>query len=193
MIGPDTPIRLVFVGPPGSGKGTQAKLLNEKFGVTCIGTGDLLRSAVREGTPSGKLAEPYMKRGELVPDEVVNARVNEYFSGPSPPKKFLLDGYPRNTSQAEFLDKSLKAAGISLTRVILFDVPDDELVRRLETRGTIEARPDDSIEVIRNRLKLYHETTEPVVGHYRRSGLLAEIRATGTKDDIHKQVVAILG
>jgi adenylate kinase len=185
-------MRLVFVGPPGSGKGTQARLLQERFGVSCIGTGDLLRSAVRDGTPSGKLAEPYMLRGELVPDDVVNARVAEFFSGANPPNKFLLDGYPRNSSQAEFLDASLAKCGLDLTNVIFFNVPDGELVQRLEARSTKENRPDDTNEVIKQRLKLYHQTTAPVVEHYRKAGLLAEVPATGDVEEIHRKVVAII-
>jgi adenylate kinase len=186
-------MRLIFVGPPGSGKGTQAKLLHDRYGVMCIGTGDLLRSAVREGTPSGKLAEPFMLRGALVPDDIVNGRVAEYFTGDHPPKKFLLDGYPRNKSQAEFLDGTLKAAGLALTRVIHFDVPDEELVRRLDGRGKVEGRADDTIETIRQRLKLYHDATKPVVEHYRQTGLLAEVLAIGDIESIHKQVVGLIG
>src|SRR5438105_2443435 len=119
-------MRLIFVGPPGSGKGTQARLLQDRYGFVCIGTGDLLRSAVKDGTPAGKLAEPYMSRGALVPDDIVNERIREFFLSPNPPKKFILDGYPRNLAQAEFLDRNLRDSGLPLSKVILFDVPDAE-------------------------------------------------------------------
>src|SRR5438105_9273030 len=113
-------MRIVFVGPPGSGKGTQARLLEDRLGLLHISTGDLLRTAIREGTPCGKLVEPYVVAGQLVPDEIVNERVSEYFHGPNPPQKFVLDGYPRTAAQAEYLDSILAECRLPLTRAILF-------------------------------------------------------------------------
>jgi adenylate kinase len=185
-------MRIVFVGPPGSGKGTQAALLQERPGVPVIGTGDLLRAAVRDDTPTGRKAKSYMAQGHLVPDELVNQIVSEYFHRPDPPRRFVLDGYPRNEAQADFLDDALADCKLPLTRVVLFSVPEDELVRRLSARKIAENRVDDDEATIRKRLELYNSETKPIVEHYRRLGLLSEIPATGTVEDIHRKVLATI-
>jgi adenylate kinase len=185
-------MRTVFVGPPGSGKGTQAKLLTERRGLDYLGTGDLLRRAVREHTPTGQKAEHYMALGQLVPDEVVNEIVSEFFHGADPPKRFVLDGYPRNVDQARYLDDVLADCNLVLTRVLLFNVPEDQLVRRMNCRKLAENRADDNEAAIRKRLEVYRDTTRPVVEHYRRAGLLAEIDATGDVEAIHQKVIESL-
>lgn len=186
-------MRLVFIGPPGSGKGTQAKLLQERLGVQPIGTGDILRAALKDGTPTGKIAEPYMKRGELVPDTVINDVVAEYFHGPNPPQKFAMDGYPRTLAQAEAFAASLRQCRLDLTRVLVFNVPDDEVVHRLSGRKSAETRLDDDIETIRNRLKVYNQTAQPLIDYYRRAGLLREIIATGDVEEIYGRVLDQVG
>ena len=185
-------MRIVFVGPPGSGKGTQAKLIQERLGCQIIGTGDLLRGAVKAGTPTGRKAEQFMIRGELVPDDVVNDIVADFFRGPNPPPAFLLDGYPRNVSQAEFLDRVLTEAKLPVTRIVFFTVPEDELVRRIDVRRTAENRPDDDAAAVRQRLATYEHATRPIVDYYRKTGNLVEIPAVGDVEAIHRRVVAEL-
>lgn len=182
-------MRIVFVGPPGSGKGTQAKLLQERMGLRLIGTGDLLRGAVKAGTPTGRKAEAFMVRGELVPDDVVNDIVAEYFRGPNPPEKFLLDGYPRNVPQAEFLDRVLAEARLPVTRIVYFSVPESELIRRIEVRRSAENRADDDAAAVRQRLATYEQATRPVVDYYLKTGNLIEIAAVGDVEAIHQKVV----
>jgi len=186
-------MRLVFVGPPGSGKGTQARLLQERLNLTHISTGDLLRRAVKEHTPAGQRAESYMRKGQLVPDEVVMELVADLFHGPDAPDNFVLDGFPRNQAQAEWLDGLLTGCGHAIERTVLFHVPDEELIARIAGRAQAEGRADDNAETVAKRLAVYHATTEPVVDHYRRAGLLVEIPATGDVETIHRQVVKLIG
>lgn len=185
-------MRIIFLGPPGSGKGTQAKLLQDRLSLTLIGTGDLLRAAVRDSTPTGKKAHSYMAAGHLVPDEVVNQIVADFFQGANPPQRFLLDGYPRTVAQAEFLGKTLTGCKLPIDRVLLFDVPEDELVKRLNSRRLAEGRVDDDESTIRNRLETYRNQTAPLVEHYRGLGKLANISATGDVEEIHRRVMAQL-
>jgi len=183
-------MRIVFIGPPGSGKGTQARLLQDRLGYFHLSTGDLLRTAIREGTPCGKLVEPYVVGGQLVPDQIVNELVSEYFHGPKAPKRFVLDGYPRTAAQAEYLDNILADCALPLDRAMLFSVPDEELLQRLDACGTPSGRADDNASTIRRRLELYHATTDGVIEYYRRRGLLVEIAAAGEIEEIHKAVLA---
>jgi adenylate kinase len=150
-----------------------------------------LRAAVKEGTPTGKRVAAIMAHGQLVPDEVVNDLVSEFFHSANPPKCFVLDGYPRNGEQAEFLDRDLKECGLGLTRVILFNVPEEELIRRMTSRRLTDRRDDDDDATVRKRLKLYHDTTAPIAEYYRKAGLLVEIDADGDVEAIHKQIVAL--
>lgn len=178
-------MRVVFVGPPGSGKGTQARLLQERLGMRVIGTGEILREAVRQGTPVGHQVEPFLENGRLVPDHLVNDLVEELFENGSMPTKFVMDGYPRTVAQAEAFDKTLHAAGLDLCKAFVFVIDDDEVIRRLMSRH----RDDDEEETIRRRMDLYHQNTDCLMAHYRRSGQLCEIAAVGDPEAIHKKIV----
>ena len=183
-------IKVVFLGPPGAGKGTQAVRIAEKYNVPHISTGDILRAAVKEGTELGKLAKSYMDRGELVPDEVIIGIIRERLSQPDVRERgFILDGFPRTLKQAEALDQLLSELNMPLDRVIYLNVDDEEIVKRLLARG----RADDTEEVIRNRLKVYREQTAPLIDYYAEKCLLAEIYGVGEIDEITKKIEKALG
>lgn len=168
-----TAIRMILTGPPGGGKGTQADLIKQFFkGTTHLSTGELLRQQVKEGTELGKQAQVYMQKGELVPDSIILAMVDEKLAQE---ESFILDGFPRSTAQAQHLDETLARLGKPLTAVANLQVDDEIVVKRLKERG----RQDDTEEIIRNRLKVYHEQTEPVIGHYQAQGLLEQVEAEG--------------
>lgn len=185
-------MRVILFGPPGSGKGTQATLLTDRLGLASLGTGDLLRRAVREQTPIGKKAEQFMLAGQLAPDAVVNDIVAEFFGTGDPPRSFVLDGYPRTVGQAEFLDATLKKADRAVTGVVVFHVPEAELTRRMLGRSATERRADDTEATIRKRLEVFAECTRPVVDHYRKAGLVNEIEATGDVEAVYQAVLAVL-
>ncbi|EDX85483.1 adenylate kinases subfamily [Synechococcus sp. PCC 7335] len=154
--------RLIFLGPPGAGKGTQAQMLCQSYDVPHISTGDILRAAVKEKTDLGLKAEGFMKAGELVPDDLILGLIRERLSKEDTANGWLLDGFPRNVEQAEFLNALLEEIGQSCDVVINLEVPDDVLVERLLDRG----RVDDKEDVIRNRLEVYREQTEPLIALY---------------------------
>jgi adenylate kinase len=178
--------RLLFLGPPGAGKGTQAQGLASRRGLLHLSTGDLLRSEVQAGTALGKQAEDVMARGELVSDELVLAIVRERLSHGV--NSWLLDGFPRNLSQAEALDHLLSELDQSIELVILLDLDDGALIQRLLGRG----RADDNEDVIRNRLEVYREQTAPLIDHYRRMGLLETVAASGTIEAVGERIEALL-
>jgi len=183
-------IRVVFLGPPGAGKGTQAVRIAEKYNVPHISTGDILRAAVKEGTELGKIAKEYMDKGELVPDEIIIRIIKERLSQEDVKKNgFILDGFPRTLPQAEALDKMLEELGMPLDKVIYLNVDDEEIVKRLLARG----RADDTEEVIRNRLKVYREQTAPLIDYYASKGLLVEINGVGDIDEITRKIEESLG
>ena len=163
--------RLIFLGPPGAGKGTQAKALSSMCNVPHISTGDILRAAVKAKTELGQKAEGYMSAGELVPDELILDLIRERLSEQDTASGWLLDGFPRNVEQARFLNKLLSEIGQTCDVVVNLEVPDDELVNRMLSRG----RADDKEEVIRNRLEVYREQTEPLVALYKSSRQLRTI------------------
>lgn len=179
-------VRAVLLGPPGCGKGTQATRACKARGLLHLSTGDLLRAAVRDGTPLGLKAQGFMDRGELVPDELVFALLRERLRSPSAGAGFLLDGFPRNVAQAGTLDLELGASGI--TRVVHMRLDDEEIVRRLLGRG----RPDDTEPVIRNRLKVYRAETAPLIDFYDRRGLLVTIDAHGTLEAVAGRIDGVL-
>ncbi|MFN8611122.1 MAG: adenylate kinase [Vulcanimicrobiota bacterium] len=166
-------MRMILTGPPGGGKGTQAELIQKFFkGTTHLSTGELLRQQVKEGTELGKQAQVYMQKGELVPDSIILAMVDQKLAQE---ESFILDGFPRSKAQADHLDQTLARLGKPLTAVANLQVDDEIVVKRLKERG----RQDDTEEIIRNRLKVYHEQTEPVIGHYQAQGLLEQVEAEG--------------
>jgi adenylate kinase len=182
-------MRLVLVGPPGCGKGTQAQLLVQRLGLTYIGTGDILRDAIRRGTDIGRQAAPLIAQGRLVPDEVVNQVVADLFRGPNRPERFVTDGYPRTYAQAIAFDVLLRQEYLALTAVINLTVDDDEVVRRMLLRK----RDDDNEETIRQRLREFHATTDALVEHYRKQNLVRDVSAVGTVEDVYADILRVLG
>jgi adenylate kinase len=185
-------MRLVFLGAPGCGKGTQAKLLKERLGYTIIGTGDIFRAAIAANGPIGEKVKPYLESGRLVPDDLVNEVVADYFRRNDRPNKFIMDGYPRTLAQAVAFDAVLRQAFLNITAVIYFALPDEEVMRRLEGRRAIEKRTDDDAATVRNRLNVYRENAAPLIEDYRRAGLLHEIDATGDVEAVYRRIVALI-
>lgn len=210
-------MNLILLGAPGAGKGTQAKRLEERLGVPQVSTGDMLRAAVKAGTKLGSEARGFMDRGELVPDGVVVGIVRERLIEPDARDGFILDGFPRTVGQAD----ALKAAGVRIDHVIDFEVPADELVARLTGRRTCPAcgqmyhlvfsaprvadtcdkcgakglvqRADDTIDTVRERLRVYEAKTAPLIAYYRAEGLLREIDGTGAQEAILGRVLRTVG
>ncbi|RLI88670.1 MAG: adenylate kinase [Archaeoglobales archaeon] len=212
-------MNLILLGPPGSGKGTQAKFIVEKYGIPQISTGDMLREAVAKGTELGKKAKEYMDKGQLVPDEVVIGIVKERLKQPDCEKGFILDGFPRTLPQAEALDKMLEELGKKIDGVINIHVPEEEVVKRIVNRrscrncgavyhliynppkeegkcdkcgGELYQRDDDKEETVRNRYKVYRDQTEPLIDYYQKKGLLYNVDGTKTIEEVSKEVEAIL-
>ena len=181
-------MRIVFIGPPGAGKGTQAERLVESYTLEHLSTGDMLRAARDAQTEVGKKADRYMSAGQLVPDEIILAIVGEKLSQAECQDGFLLDGFPRTIAQAEALDALLAQQGTPLDAVLELQVAEEELFRRLAGRG----RADDSPEVIRQRLVAYREQTEPLLQYYLERGLLKSIDGVGTVDEIFDRTTAVL-
>jgi adenylate kinase len=181
-------MRGVFIGPPGSGKGTQASLLRERLQLVTIGTGDILRDAVHHGTAVGLKAKPFMENGQLVPDVIVNELVAERLRQPGAPRDFILDGYPRNVAQARALDSLLSELGLPLQAVVVFKIDDALVIRRLLARQ----RTDDQEETVRKRLAAYHETTEELVAYYRTRNLVHWIDAAAPIEHVYVRVASLL-
>jgi adenylate kinase len=212
--------RVVLLGAPGAGKGTQAKMLIEKYKIPQISTGDILRKAVADGTPLGKEAKVIMDSGGLVSDKIVLGLVEERIKQPDCKAGFILDGFPRNTAQAEALDKILSGMGMPLTAALNIDVDMDDLLKRLTGRRTCKScqqmyniyfsppkkegvcdkcggalfqRDDDKEETIKKRLDVYTKQTAPLIDYYSKKNIMKTIMGTGSIDDIFKKVVAVLG
>lgn len=185
-------MRLIFMGPPGAGKGTQAKVIADYFGIPQISTGDILRSAIQNGTSLGLEAKKFMDAGELVPDAVVIGIVRDRVVQPDTTTGYILDGFPRTTEQAEALKKILADLGKGLDAAINIDVAEAELVRRLLDRAQIEGRADDTEPVIKNRLMNYEKQTRPLIDYYRKEGLLRQIDGVGAMEEITGRIKAAL-
>lgn len=205
-------MRIVLVGPPGAGKGTQAAFLAENLSIPHISTGDLFRANISQQTELGKLAKSYMDAGNLVPDEVTIAMAKDRMEQPDAENGFLLDGFPRNVSQAQALDETLKTGGMKLDAVLDLEVPEDEVVKRIAGRrvcrnesahvfhvsykppkqegvcdvcgGELYQRDDDSEDTVRKRLEVYHTQTEPIIDYYKAQGLVITISALGKVDEV---------
>ena len=181
-------MRLIFLGPPGSGKGTQAKLLAERMGVPAISTGDMLREAVRRETPLGRRAKSIMEAGELVPDDVVIGLIRERIALPDARGGFLLDGFPRTIEQAVALDRLLDGNGEALDAVINLLVPESTLVERMVGRAAVEGRSDDRPETVRERLRVYRDKTAPLVEHYGARGIRVDVDGSGTIEEVSGRI-----
>ncbi|MEW2523387.1 adenylate kinase [Streptomyces sp. NPDC047071] len=213
-------MRIVLVGPPGAGKGTQAAFLAKNLSIPHISTGDLFRANISQQTELGKLAKSYMDAGNLVPDEVTIGMAKDRMAQPDAENGFLLDGFPRNVSQAEALDEALKADGQKLDAVLDLEVPEDEVVKRIAGRricrndsshvfhvtysppkqqdvcdvcgGELYQRGDDKEETVRKRLDVYHRETEPIIDHYKAQGLVVTISALGKVDEVTQRAMSAL-
>lgn len=212
-------MNLIFLGPPGAGKGTQAKLVADKCGIPQISTGDILRQAVKDVTPLGKEAQGYMERGDLVPDQVVIGIIEERLQQPDSQAGYILDGFPRTEVQANALAETLEQAGSAIDHVVNIEVGDDELIRRLAGRrtckdcqepyhvtfsppnvqgvcdkcgGEIIQRKDDQEETVRTRLKVYREQTAPLIAYYEKRGLLRNIAGTGDIEEIFHSILGVV-
>ncbi|MCW4050048.1 MAG: adenylate kinase [Candidatus Bathyarchaeota archaeon] len=213
-------MRIVMLGPPGSGKGTQARIISDIYGIPVITTGDMLREAVAEGTEYGKVAKEYMNRGDLVPDDIVNGIVRQRFSQPGIEEGFILDGYPRSTSQADALDEILEENNQKLDYIIHIVLGDKTIIDRLSKRRScpncgaiyhLESKPpkkkgycdqcgsglirreDDNPDVIKNRLEVYREKTRPLLERYKDRGLIKEVPGDVKLDELPDIIKKLLG
>lgn len=184
--------RMLLLGPPGAGKGTQALRLVESLEIPQISTGDMLRSAVAAGTDVGRQAKDFMDRGELVPDEVVIGVAKERLSQADARRGFILDGFPRTAPQARALDDLLAEMGVRLERCVALVAEEDRLVARLLGRGEIEGRSDDNEESIRTRMRVYQEETAPLVDYYRDRGILVEVDGMGSIEEVGKRIEEVI-
>jgi len=186
-------MRIIFLGPPGSGKGTQAKLLSDRLGVPAISTGEILREAVRLGTPLGIRAKAIMEAGELVSDDLMISLIQERLAKPDASRGFILDGFPRTAQQALALEQLLSGNGQALSSVVNLSVPDSVVVDRLHGRAVEQGRLDDRPETILERLRVYQEKTEPLVDFYRGRRLLNDVDGRGDVAAISERIDQALG
>ena len=186
-------MRVLLMGPPGAGKGTQAVVVSERLGVPHISTGDIFRANVAGGTPLGIEAKRYMDAGDYVPDSVTNAMVRDRLAQPDAAAGFLLDGYPRTVAQVEELAGMLAEQGTALDHVVELTVDRDELVSRLVKRAAEQGRSDDTEDVIRRRQEVFEEQTAPLTALYEAQGLLVRVDGMGDVDDVTARVLAVLG
>ena len=184
--------RLIIVGPPGAGKGTQAGRIASSFGIPAISTGDIFRKNVAEGTPLGQRAKAIMDAGEYVPDELTNELVRDRLAEPDAAQGFLLDGYPRTPAQVEYLDGLLAEQGTGIDAVVQLVADQDALVGRLLNRATEQGRADDNEQTIRRRQQVYQEQTAPLVAVYQQRGLVVDVDGLGAVDEVGDRIAAAL-
>jgi adenylate kinase len=189
---PERPIRLLIVGPQGSGKGTQGIRIAQAFGIPAVSTGDVFRSAVAAGSELGEQVKAVIEAGHLVPDELTSAVVRDRLADPDTASGFLLDGYPRNIAQVRDLDAFLEGRDEELDAVIELVVPREESIDRLSRRAKEQGRTDDTEEVIANRLAIYERETAPILGVYHSRGIVDEVEGVGTLDEVTERVIASL-
>jgi len=213
-------MKIIMLGAPGAGKGTQAKKIAQKYGIPHISTGDIFRANIKEGTELGKKAKEYMDKGELVPDELVVDLVVDRVGQEDAKNGYVLDGFPRTIPQAEALDKALAKIGEKVDYAINVEVPDDNIINRMSGRracvecggtyhivfnptkkegvcdacgGNLILRDDDKPETVKNRLEVYHNQTQPLIDYYSKQGIMKEVDGTVDMEDVFKAIVAILG
>lgn len=184
---------ILLLGAPGSGKGTQGRILADRLGLPKITTGDILRAAVKAGTPLGREAQRHMDRGRLVPDQVILGLIQEELAKPEARAGAVLDGFPRTAAQAALVDRVLAERGQRLTHVLLLDVPEEELVRRLLARAGAEGRSDDTPEAIKTRLQVYQRDTAPLVAYYAGRGIVHRVPGLGPVENIATEIKRIVG
>jgi len=185
-------VNLLVLGPQGAGKGTQAKRISDDYGIPHVSTGDMFRAAQAEGTEFGKQVGAIMASGQLVPDELTIAMIEERLSKPDAQEGFVLDGFPRTLAQAEALDATLGGIARGLDAILFFDVPDSVGMERALKRAELEGRADDTPEVIAKRLAVYHEETEPIVEYYRTTGKLVPLHADRSIEDVWSEIESAL-
>ena len=186
-------MKLIFLGPPGAGKGTQAKLLSERMQFAHISTGEMLRRAVAEGTPLGRQVKEIMDAGQLVPDELMVRLIEERLSAADCRSGCILDGFPRTVPQAEALKRMLDKRQDSISAVVLFDVDESDVAKRLEHRRGAEARADDAQATQLERLRVYRQQTVPLITFYEKSGLLKRVDASGSVEEVYRRLLEATG
>jgi adenylate kinase len=186
-------MRIILMGPPGCGKGTQAERLKKIMNLPKLTTGEMLREAVQAGTALGRLANEYMTKGALLPDEVIIDLMREQMIGTECKEGYILDGFPRTLAQAEGLDAVLQELGHQIDHVVALDVPDEEIVARLSKRREEEDRADDTEETVRHRLDVYRDATLPLIAYYKSRGQLRKINAVGSIDEVLARLRSVIG
>ena len=184
---------ILIRGAPGSGKGTQGRILAERLGLPKITTGDILRAAMKAGTPLGMQAKKFYDAGKLVPDSVVLGMIKDELARPEAKDGAVLDGFPRTAAQAELVDKTLAERMQRLNHILLLDVTEEELVKRLRARAATEGRSDDTPEAVAERLRVYQMDTAPLIAHYTTRGIVHRVPGIGTVDQIAEEIKRIIG
>jgi adenylate kinase len=186
-------VYILLLGAPGSGKGTQGVILSQRLGLPKITTGDILRAAVKNGTDLGNEAKKFMDAGKLVPDGVILGLIEKELAKPEAAAGAIFDGFPRTAAQAELVDKTLGARGQRLTHILLLDVPEEEVVKRLHGRAAEQGRSDDTPDAIKTRLTVYQQDTAPLIAHYVQRGIVHRVPGAGTIEQIAEEIKRLIG